>query len=293
MKAFEYASPRSEEEAVELLAHSGTSELLAGGTDLLGLMKKMIITPDRVVSLGRVESLKAIEADSQSFRIGAMATLDDVIEHPATCNYPALLQALEAHGSLQIRSQGTLGGELCQRPRCWYFRNGNGLLTDRGRHVAEGDNRFHAIFGNAGPAKFTCASRVAPALIALSATVRVIGPEPGDQTQMPLELLFRTPQHEGQREHDLAPNQFVAEIVLPPVDGATRQLRSAPRSRWTGLSIDGRGGFGCHARQGSWPMPASCWARRRPRRGCRVRRSTPLSAGLSRTKRPRQPATPR
>ncbi len=219
MKAFEYASPRSEEEAVELLAHSGTSEVLAGGTDLLGLMKKMIITPDRVVSLGRVESLKAIEADSQSFRIGAMATLDDVLEHPATRNYPALLQALEAHGSLQMRSQGTIGGELCQRPRCWYFRNSNGLLTNRGRHVAEGDNRFHAIFDNAGPAKFVCASRVAPALIALSATVRVIGPEPGDETQMPLELLFRTPKHEAQREHDLLPNQFVAEIVLPPVDG--------------------------------------------------------------------------
>jgi xanthine dehydrogenase YagS FAD-binding subunit len=219
MKAFEYASPRTEDEAVELLAHAGTTEVLAGGTDLLGLMKKMIVTPDRVVSLSRIESLKAIEADSQMFRIGAMATLDDVLEHPATRSYPALLQALQAHGSLQMRSQGTIGGDLCQRPRCWYFRNGNGLVANRGRHVADGDNRFHAIFDNAGPAKFVCPSRVAPALIALSAAVRVIGPEPGDETQMPLELLFRTPKHEGQREHDLLPQQFVAEIVLPPVDG--------------------------------------------------------------------------
>jgi xanthine dehydrogenase YagS FAD-binding subunit len=217
MKAFEYAAPVNEAEALELLsAERGKTEILAGGTDLLPLMKKMIVTPDRVVSLSRVASLKQLSADSQGFRIGAMVTLDTLLEHPATARYPALQQALAAFGSLQMQSQGTLGGELCQRPRCWYFRAGQGLLADRGRAVVEGDARFHAIFGNAGPAKFACPSRLAPALIALGASVRLIGPAPGDETQMPLELLFRTPKDERQREHDLAPNQFVAEIVLPP-----------------------------------------------------------------------------
>ncbi len=220
MKAFEYAAPRSEEEALELLApEPGTSEVLAGGTDLLGLMKKMIVTPSRVVSLSRVASLKRIDADSQGMRIGAMVTLDDLLAHPATAKYPALEQALRGFGSLQMQSQGTLGGELCQRPRCWYFRGGHGLLAERGRAVAEGDNRFHAIFDNAGPAKFVSPSRVAPALVALGATLRVIGPEPGDETQMPLELLYRTPKDERQREHDLLPNQVVAQIVLPAADG--------------------------------------------------------------------------
>ncbi len=218
MKAFEYASPRSEEEALELLTlKHRTTEVLAGGTDLVSLMKKMIVTPDRVVSLSRVESLKRIDADSRGFRIGAMVTLDEVLEHPATRNYPALEQAIGAIGSMQMRSQGTLGGELCQRPRCWYFRGG-GLLADRGRSVADGDNRFHAILGNSGPAKFVCPSRLAPALIALGATLRVIGPDPQDETLMPLELLYRTPKDERQREHDLLAGQIVAQIVLPPAD---------------------------------------------------------------------------
>jgi xanthine dehydrogenase YagS FAD-binding subunit len=220
MKAFEYAAPRSEEEALELLSPTrGTTEVLAGGTDLVGLMKKMIVTPDRVVSLGRIASLKTIEADSQGFRIGAMVTLDDLLDHPATRNYPALEQAIRAFGSMQMKAQGTLGGELCQRPRCWYFRSGGGLLADRGRAVAEGENRYHAIFNNAGPAKFVCPSRLAPALVALGASVRVIGPEPGDETVMPLALLFRVPKDDRQREHELLANQIVSEIVLPPPDG--------------------------------------------------------------------------
>jgi len=220
MKAFEYAAPRSEEEALDLLSpQRGTTEVLAGGTDLLGLMKQMIVTPDRVVALSRVESLKTMDADSQGFRIGAMVALDDLLAHPATRNYPALEQAIRGIGSLQMQSQGTLGGELCQRPRCWYFRGGHGLLADRGRAVAEGDNRHHAIFDNAGPAKFVCPSRVAPALVALGATLRVIGPEPGDETQIPLELLYRTPKDDRQREHDLLPNQLVAQVVLPAADG--------------------------------------------------------------------------
>ena len=217
MKAFEYAAPHSEQEVLELLAaERGKTELLAGGTDLIGLMKKMIVTPDRVVSLGEVASLTSIDADSGGIRVGAMVTLEDLADHPASRDYPALRQAIGAIGSLQLQSQGTLGGELCQRPRCWYFRAGQGLLANRGRDVEDGDNRYHAIFGNSGPAKFVCPSRLAPALIALGAKVRVIGPEPGDETIMPLEFLFRTPKDDRQREHELEPNQFVAHVLLPP-----------------------------------------------------------------------------
>jgi len=220
MKAFEFAAPRSEQEVLELLsAGAQKTEILAGGTDLIGLMKKMIVTPDRVVSLKQVDSLKEIEADSQGARIGAMVSLEDLLDHPVSQDYPAVRQAILAIGSLQLQSQGTLGGELCQRPRCWYFRNGNGLLAERGKAVAEGDNRYHAIFGNAGPAKFVCPSRLAPALIALGAEVRILGPEPGAETVMPLEHLFRTPKDDRQREHFLEPNQFVAQILLPTPNG--------------------------------------------------------------------------
>jgi xanthine dehydrogenase YagS FAD-binding subunit len=222
MKAFEYAAPESEREVLELLsAQRGKTEVLAGGTDLLGLMKKMIVTPDRVVSLGRVDSLKAIDADSQGARIGAMVTLEELLDHPVSQDYPALQQAIRAIHSLQLQAQGTLGGELCQRPRCWFFRGGLGLLAERGRAAAEGDNRYHAIFDNGGPAKFVCPSRLAPALIALGASVRILGPDAGDETVAPLEFLFRTPKDERQREHNLEPNQIVAQILLPPPDGRT------------------------------------------------------------------------
>ena len=222
MKDFEYAAPTSEREVLELLsAERGQTQVLAGGTDLIGLMKKMIVTPDRVVSLSRVDSLRTIQADSQGVRIGAMVTLEDLLDNPICEFFPAVRQATNAINSLQLRSQGTLGGELCQRPRCWYFRDGRGLLAHRGRDVVDGDNRYHAIFGNSGPAKFVCPSRLAPALIACGATVRVIGPNPGDETVMPLEALFRTPKSEHEREHLLDPNQVVAEIMLPHPEGRT------------------------------------------------------------------------
>jgi xanthine dehydrogenase YagS FAD-binding subunit len=224
MKAFEYAAPRSEQEVLDLLSpQRGDAEVLAGGTDLVGLMKKMIVAPNRVVSLRAVDSLRSIDADSQGVRIGAMATLEDVLDHPVSADYPALRQAIEAIHSLQLQAQGTLGGELCQRPRCWYFREGQGLLARGGKAALEGDNRYHAIFGNSGPAKFVCPSRLAPALIALAANVRIIGPGPADETVMPLEYLFRTPKDESQREHSLEPNQIVSHILL----GAPEGRRSA------------------------------------------------------------------
>jgi xanthine dehydrogenase YagS FAD-binding subunit len=222
MKAFEYAAPRSEREVLELLSpERGKTEVLAGGTDLVGLMKKMIVTPDRLVSLSRVDSLRTIEADSQSVRVGAMVTLEDLLDNPVTEFFPAVRQAIREIGSLQLQAQGTLGGELCQRPRCWYFRACRGLLARRGQDVVEGDSRFHAIFGNAGAAKFVCPSRLAPALIALDARLRVIGPGASDETLLPLEAFYRTPKSEREREHLLEPNQIVAQVILPHPEGRT------------------------------------------------------------------------
>lgn len=215
MKAFEYAAPREEAEVLDLLSPQwGTTEILAGGTDLVSLMKKMIVTPDRVVNIKEVRSLRGVSADSEHVTIGATTTLDDLLESPDLDDYPAIKQAIRGINSMQLQAQGTIGGELCQRPSCWYFRNGQGLLAHNGRLVAEGANRYHAIFGNAGPAKFVNASRIAPALIALDAQLRIIGP--GDEeTLLPLEYFYRTPRDESQRENVLAPNQLVTHIVLP------------------------------------------------------------------------------
>ncbi len=134
MKAFEYASPRTEREVLEQLSLApGRSEVLAGGTDLVGLMKQMLVTPDRVISLSRVPSLKFIQADSQGVRLGSMVTLEELLDNPVSDFFPAIKHVLSAFGSQQFLAQGTLGGELCQRPRCWYFRSGQGLLAHRGQ----------------------------------------------------------------------------------------------------------------------------------------------------------------
>lgn len=218
MKNFEYAQPRTEAEMLELLdPDQGQVELLAGGTDLVGLMKRMVVTPDRVVNVSDVDSMREIEPDpTGGLRVGASVHLDEFLDSPLTDAYPAVNQAIQGINSLQLQAQGTLGGELLRRPMCWYFRDRHGLLGDGGRMVAEGDNRFHAILGNRGPAKFVSASRLAPALLSLGAQMRVIGPQAGEEHILPLENLYRVPQHEGQRENTLLPNQVLTHILLPP-----------------------------------------------------------------------------
>lgn len=229
MKPFSYAAPRHEDEVVGLLASRwGTTEILAGGTDLVGLMKKMIVTPERVVNVMEIASMRGVESDSFGARIGAATNLDDLLSDPQLDAYAAIKQAVAGINSLQMQAQSTLGGELCQRPRCWFFRNGHGLLAKQGQMVAVGDNRYHAIFDNAGPAKFVSASRIAPALIALDAQLRIIGPGNEDETLLPVEFFYRTPTKDEQREHVLEPNQLITHIVLPAADGlasATYEVR--------------------------------------------------------------------
>lgn len=230
MKNFTYASPRTEADVLSVLSASpGETEILAGGTDLVGLLQQMVLTPERVVNILDVPSLQTVEQlDGGVVAIGAAVTLDILLAHPYLNPYPAVGQAIEGIASMQLQCQGTLGGELLQRPQCWFFRGGRGLLAAGGKAAVEGDNRYHAIFGNQGAAKFVSASRIAPALIALGASARVIGPDETDEKIVPVEELFRTPRHEGERETTLLPNQLLTHILLPPADGvmsATYEVR--------------------------------------------------------------------
>src|SRR5947208_11485253 len=230
MKNFEYASPTTEAELLEQLRDwPGETEIIAGGTDLVGLMQKMVITPKRVVNLLDVPNFRDVEElDGGVISVGATVTLDIVQVHPYLNPYPALRHAIDGIASMQIQCQGTLGGEILQRPQCWFFRDDRGLLAGGGKLPEQGDNRFHAIFGNHGPAKFVSASRLAPALIALGGQARVIGPETTDEQLIPVEKLFRIPRHEGEHENTLAPRQLVTHILLPPADGianATYEVR--------------------------------------------------------------------
>ncbi len=218
MKNFEYAQPVTESEAVELLADDTVqSAVLAGGTDLVGLMKRMVVTPDRVVNICEIESLRQIDSDDDgNLWVGATVRLDEFLDARQTDLFPSVKQVIQGISSVQLQAQGTLVGEMLRRPMCWYFRNGHGLLADAGRRVIAGDNRYHAILGNRGAAKFVNASRLAPALIALGAKVRVIGPDDESEQFLKLEELYRTPSFEGESENVLRRGQLVTHIILPP-----------------------------------------------------------------------------
>jgi xanthine dehydrogenase YagS FAD-binding subunit len=222
MRAFSYTSPTKREEVVPLLGKSwGEVEILAGGSDLLSLMKDEITTPKRLVNIKQVAGMHAVSNEAGgALRLGALVTLDQIsqagdVQH----RFPVLAAAAGEAASPQIRNVATIGGNLCQRPRCWYFRNGFGLLAqkDGKSMVLEGDNRYHAILGNDGPAYFVSPSTVAPVLIAYNAKVRLLGPRGAREVSM--EKFFVTPKSDSEREHDLQPNEFITDVLVPPAAG--------------------------------------------------------------------------
>ncbi|HVT58723.1 MAG TPA: xanthine dehydrogenase family protein subunit M [Thermoanaerobaculia bacterium] len=236
MRGFEYARPASVEQAVRLLAAAPEqSRVLAGGSDLLSLMKDEVEAPARLVSLQAIGALRGLRVDPQAgLRIGALVTLAELAaDAGARRLHPVLATAAGQAAGPQIRNVGTVVGNLCQRPRCWYYRNGFGLLAVRDGKpmVPEGDNRFHAILGNAGPAYFVHPSTVAPLLIVLGARLAVAGPK--GERQLELAAFYRTPQGEGESEHALAPGEVVTEIVVPPPAAGRRVWSYEVRQRHT------------------------------------------------------------
>ncbi len=237
MNAFEYASPRTKEDAVRLLAPPAKAAVLAGGTDLLSLMKDRIESPARLVSIKSIGELRGIRREQEKgLRLGALVTLEELLDDGVVAReYPALRQAAEGVASPQIRSMGTVAGDLCQRPRCWYYRSGFGLLAMQGGRsmVLEGDNRYHAILGNSGPAYFVHASSLAPALIALGAKMRIFGSR--GAREVALADFYRIPQKEGEREHTLAADEVITEILVPAaanVKSATYEVRQKQALDW-------------------------------------------------------------
>jgi xanthine dehydrogenase YagS FAD-binding subunit len=222
MKQFEYAHPETEAEAVALLSERGeASSVLAAGMDLVPLLQRSLVEPHRVVDISRINSLRGIEATEDGIVIGALTTLEEIADSAVLADYPSLADVVHGVRAIQVQQTGTLGGDLCHLPNCWYFRNGYGLLgLDGSRSMPEvGDNRYHAIFGNSGPAKFVSASRLAPALIAWGAEVRIAGPEPEASEWLGLAEFYRAPRHERQGVSILQAGQFLTHLRLPSADG--------------------------------------------------------------------------
>lgn len=237
MQAFEYANPKTVQEALALLGTSwGDADVLAGGTDLLSLMKDYVHTPKRVVNIKGIKELGGIRKTAGGLRIGALVTVEELLSSPLVrAEYPSLTAAARGITSPQIRNVGTVGGDLCQRPRCWYFRTGNGLLArDKSGQsmVANGENRYHAIFPK-DPAYFVSASSFGPPLAALGAKVKVASSS--GEREVPVEEFFVAPQDDDSREIALKPNELLTEIVIPPAAGkrnATYEIRQREALDW-------------------------------------------------------------
>lgn len=237
MRAFEYVSPTTKEQAVALLGQSESdAQALAGGTDILSLMKDDVIAPKRLVNLKDIPELKGLSVNPGGLRIGAVVTIQELLDNNRLKRlYPSIWQAAEGITSPQIRNMGTVAGDLCQRPRCWYYRSGFGLLAkgeDGKSLVPNGDNRYHSILGNNGPAYFVNPSSLAPALIALGAKIKVHGPQ--GAREMNLETFFAIPQSDGEREYRIKPNEIVTEIIVPAPRGqnATYEVRQKEALDW-------------------------------------------------------------
>jgi len=238
MNAFEYASPATKEQTVSLLAAQwGETEILAGGTDLLSLMKEYISTPKRVVNIKEIKEFQGIRSTPAGLRLGSLVTLEELLDNPIVKKeHAALAEAADGVRGQQIRNRGTVGGDLCQRPRCWYFRSGFGYFPkgEGGEDlIAQGENKYHAILGNSGPAYFVNPSSLAPALIALNAKIRLFGPQ--GWRDVAAEEFFVTPKSDGEREYVMKPDEILGEVIVPSSKGlrsATYEVRQKEALDW-------------------------------------------------------------
>lgn len=225
MQAFEFANPSTLQEALGLLgANYSDANILAGGTDELSLLKDNIHHPKRLVNIKSIKALGGITKTATGLRVGATVTVDDLMNNALVrAEFPSLISAARGISSPQIRNMGTVGGDLTLQPRCWYFRNGFGLLAMKeGKSlVVDGQNEYHAIFPE-GLAYYVSASSFAPALVALGAKVKIASAT--GVREVEVAQFFLAPKERGQGESDIKPNEILTEILIPSAKGSKNAI---------------------------------------------------------------------
>jgi len=217
MREFKIAEPRTADEVAALLAETpGTAALIAGGTDLLDGLKSGVIKADLLVDLRGVAGLAGLTPEKGGLRIGAMTRVVDLAENAGIArDYPSLREAALSLATPQLRNVGTVGGNLCQRPRCWYYRDPDVVCRKKGGfncYAFQGRNKYHALFGG-GACYIVFPSDLAPALISLGATAAV-GTVKGDRT-VPLEAFYAPPDADVTRETVLGKGEFLKSVWVP------------------------------------------------------------------------------
>jgi len=230
MKAFEWTNATSVNEAVKMLTVTSPGDIdeaprpIAVGQDLLTTMKDYTSRPTRLVNLKSIRGLNKITLNGRGLTLGALVTLTELEEHAGVRkSFPGLAEAAHSIATPQIRNLGTVGGNLCQRPRCWYFRLEEVVCLKKGGsecYAANGENKYNAIIAG-GPSYIVHPSDLAPMLLALGATVTVMG-SAGKQV-IPLDKFFTLPSEGNiRRENVLKNEEVITEIHVPASPLAAR-----------------------------------------------------------------------
>ena len=240
MKAFTNANPRNVAQALTIIRqakqHQHSVALAGGGSDLLGMMKERLVTPDVLVSLKAMKGLDQVKpAASGGVTIGGLMTLDAVSRDPLIRKqFAVLAEAAETVATPQIRNAATIAGNVCQRPWCWYYRNGFACFKSGGSTCfsISGENEFHAIFGG-GPSHIVHPSDTAPALVALGATFHLAGPD--GERPVPAAEFFTLPTVNASRENVLKDGEMLVSIAIPAARAGTRSayVKAMDREAWT------------------------------------------------------------
>jgi xanthine dehydrogenase YagS FAD-binding subunit len=230
LPSFAYHRPTTIDDALAQLAR-GEARPLAGGTDLLGCLRDRVLATPMLVALSRITALHGITSRDGGLHIGALTTISEIAaDETIRTRYAALAQAAASTASPQLRNQGTLGGNLCQKPRCWYYRGSFHCLRKGGElcYAYGGENQYHAILGG-DRCFYVHPSDIAAVLVALDATVHIAGS--GYSRQLSLAEFFILPAQDPQRETALKPDELVTGVSLPQPPAAVRSSYRKVRAR--------------------------------------------------------------
>lgn len=236
MKDFKIAQPQTVEQVTSFLAREKEKiSLMAGGTDLLGEIKEEIVEPEVIIDLTSLPNLSYIKKEKDGVHIGALTTVAELAEDPMIKqDYKGLHEAANVIATPQIRNVGTVGGNLCQRPRCWYYRDPEVVCRKKGGSKCfafRGRNKYHAILGG-GMCYIVHPSDLAPILVALDAVASISSPN--GEKSLPLADFFALPSANVRKENILNSDELVKEIKLPLVqkDARTTYSKFMERGAW-------------------------------------------------------------
>ena len=235
MDRFAHANGTSVEEVVRILDED--CRPLAGGTDLLGLMKEGLAAPGKLVSLRTIPELDGVREQKDGWHIGATTPLSRLAAHPSISqqqDLACLYEAISHTASPQLRNMATIAGSLAQRPRCWYYRNNLVPCWRKGGELCyafRGENKYHTVLGR-GPCHAVHPSDPAVALMALDASVVMVSPS--GQRTISLSDFYRLPTQDNRQNNVLAPNELITEVRIPRPSTGSRgtYAKVAERQSW-------------------------------------------------------------